>query len=249
MTGQGVQQRRLHGFAVADLADHDKVRRFAQRIFQRLVIALRVDSDLPLVDDRLSMLEQVFDRIFESQDVSRAVVVAVVDHGRQRCRLARACCAGDEDEAALFHDKVQQHGRQAQFLERRHAASNVADDQRDRAALAENVDTEVANGPVQVGKIHFHLVFELAGLVLGLELVGDAPYALDIHRLGGDGRDDTVDLDVDRRAARNEQVRCLFFGHELEQSVQIHVVLPVLNRGLWRAGVRARDEPLDNVMN
>ena len=109
MTGQGVQQRLLHGFAVAYFADHDEVRRLPQRIGQGVVIALRVDADFALVDDRLLVLEEVFDRVFEGQNVARPVVVAIIDHRRQRGRLAGAGRAGHQHQTALFHDQIQQH--------------------------------------------------------------------------------------------------------------------------------------------
>ncbi len=192
-----------------------------------LVIALRVDADLALVDDRLLVLEQVFDRILERQDMAGAVAVAVIDHRRQRRRLAGAGRAGDQHQAALFHHQVEQHRRQLQRLERRHAAAHVADDQRDRAALPEDVDPEVADGAVEVREVHFQLVLEFARLLLGHQLVGDAADGLDVHRLGRDRRDDAVDLDVDRRAAGDEQVGGLFLRHQLEQSVEVHGSVPV----------------------
>ena len=70
VAGQRMQQRMLHRFAVSHLADHDQIGRFAQGIRQRLVVALGVDADLALVDDRLLVLEQVFDRILERQDMA-----------------------------------------------------------------------------------------------------------------------------------------------------------------------------------
>ncbi len=210
VAGQGVQERLLHGVPVSDLADHDQVRSFAQRIRQGVVIALGVDADLTLIDDRLLVLEQVFDRVLERQDVARAVGVSVIDHGRQRRRLARARRAGHQHQAALFHHQVEQDRRELQVLERRDAAADIADDHRDRAALPEDVDPEIAHAAVEIGKIHFHLVFEFARLILGHELVGDAPDGLDVHRLSRDRSHHAVDLDVDRRAAGYEKVGACF---------------------------------------
>ena len=112
--------------------------------------------------------------------------VAVVDHRRERGRLAGAGRAGDQHEAALFHHQVEQHRRQLQLLERRDVAAHVADDERDRAALAEDVDPEVADGAVEVREVHLQLVLELARLLLGHQLVGDAAHRLDVHRLRRD---------------------------------------------------------------
>jgi hypothetical protein len=156
-----------------------------------------------------------------------AVAVPVIDHCRQRGRLARARRTGDQHQAAFFHHQVEQHRREPQRLERRHAAAHVPDDQRNRAPLPEDVDTEVADGAVEIREVHFQLVFEFARLLLAHQLVGDAANGLDIHRLGRDRRDDAVDLDVYRRAARDEQVGGLFLRHQLEQSVEVHGSVPV----------------------
>ena len=157
-------------------------------VLQRALVALRVDMELALVDDALLVLEQVLDRILDREDVARLVVVAVVDHRRQRGRLARAGRAGDQHEPAFFHHDVEQHRRQAQVLERGNVAAHEADHHRDRAALAEDVDPEVADGAVEVRQVHLELVFELARLLLAHELVGDAPHRLDVHRLRRDRR-------------------------------------------------------------
>ena len=81
------------------------------------------------------------------EDVAGPVGVAVVDHRGQRRRLAGAGRAGDQHEPALLHDEIEQHRRQPQLVERRDVAAHVADHQRDGAALAEDVDPEVADRP------------------------------------------------------------------------------------------------------
>ena len=111
--GQRVQQRLLHRFAVADLADHDEVGRLAQCIGQRVRVVLRVDIELALIDDALLVAEQVLDRVFDGEDVARPVDVAMVDHRRQRRRLAGAGRAGDQHESPLLHDEVEQDRRAA----------------------------------------------------------------------------------------------------------------------------------------
>ena len=160
--------------------------------------------------------------ILDGEDMSRLDRVAVVDHGRQRGRLAGTGGARHQHESALFHHEVEQHRGKLQLLERRHVAAHVADDERDRAALAEDVDAEVADGAIEMGEVHLHRVLELARLLLAHELVRDAADGVDVHRLRRDRLHDAVDLDVDRRAARDEKVRGLLLGHQLEQSVQVH---------------------------
>ena len=186
------------------------------------VVGDRVDADLALVDDALLVLEQVLDRVLDRQDVAGLRLVAVVDHRGQRRRLARAGRARDQHQPALLDDEVEQHRRQLQLLERRHVAAHVADDERDRAALAEDVDAEVAHAAVEVREVHLHRVLELARLLLVHELVGDPPHGVHVHRLRGHRLHDAVDLDVDRRAAGDEKVRGLLLGHQLEQPIEIH---------------------------
>jgi hypothetical protein len=86
----------------------------------------------------------------------------------------------------------------------------------------EDVDPVVAVRAVEVRQVHLELVLELARLVLAHQLVGDPPHGLDVHPLRRDGRYEAVDLDVDRRAAGDEEVRGLFFGHQLEVGVEVH---------------------------
>jgi hypothetical protein len=61
--------------------------------------ALRGLADLALVDDALLVLVHELDRILDGEDVACGSV-DVVDHRRERRRLARARRAGDDDEAA-----------------------------------------------------------------------------------------------------------------------------------------------------
>ena len=88
VAGFGEGDRRLHRLGVADLADQDHVRRLAHRVLQRVVEGVRVQADLALVDDRLLVPVQVFDRVLDGEDVARCGGVAVVDHRGQRRRLA-----------------------------------------------------------------------------------------------------------------------------------------------------------------
>ena len=54
------------------------------------------------------------------------------------------------------------------------------------------------------------------------------------------GCDDAVDLDVDRRAAGDEQVRGLLLRHQLEQSVEVHGDVPRLQSVGSRSGCTGR---------
>ena len=64
-------ERRAHGLLVAHLADQDHVGVLAQHPAHRAREALRVLTDLALVDDRALVAVQVLDRVLERDDVAR----------------------------------------------------------------------------------------------------------------------------------------------------------------------------------
>jgi hypothetical protein len=118
VAGLGVGEGGGHGLAVADLADQDAVGGLAHGVAQGVVPVDGVGADLALVDDRHLVLEQIFDRVFDGQDVARAVLVAVVQHRGDGGGLARAGGADDQHQPALLHDDVGEHRRQAEVVER-----------------------------------------------------------------------------------------------------------------------------------
>ena len=62
--------------------------------------AQRVGVDLALVDETALVRMDVLDRIFDGDDVLAALGVDLVDHRRERRRLAAARRPGDEDQPA-----------------------------------------------------------------------------------------------------------------------------------------------------
>ena len=111
--GLGERNRRLHRVHVADRQMRINVRRLAYGVLQRLVVAVGVQTHLALVDDRLLVPVQ---EIRSDPSMVRmwtgTAAVAVVDHRRQRGRLARAGGADHEDQAARFHDQRLEDRRQ-----------------------------------------------------------------------------------------------------------------------------------------
>ena len=118
----GRLQRGLRGLGVAELADQDRVRILAEHAPERLAEAFGVEPDLALVDDRLPIGVQDLDRVLDRDDVLAARPVDVVEHRRERRRLARAGGAGDEDQAAVLAREPGDAGRHAQLLEARHVS-------------------------------------------------------------------------------------------------------------------------------
>ena len=100
VAGLGGGDRGRDRLEVAHLAEEDHVGVLAQRGPERVAEARRVGADLALVDDAALVAVQELDRILDRDDVVGARPVDLVDHRRERRRLARAGRPGDEDEAA-----------------------------------------------------------------------------------------------------------------------------------------------------
>ena len=209
VAGLGIGEGRLHGLPVADLTDQDAVGRLAHGAAQGILPVQCVAADLALVDQRHLVLEQVFDRVFDGQDVTGAVLVAVVDHRRNGRRLARAGGADNQHQAALFHDDFGQYRRQAEAFEARNVAENIANDDRNAVALPEDVDPEVAQVPPAEGEVHLLVLFEALDLLGRHHFVGHTVDHRRIHRLLVDRQGVAVDLDVNRGADCYEDVRSL----------------------------------------
>ena len=92
----------LGRLGVAELADQDHVGVLAKASAQRLRERRRVETDFPLVDDAAVVAVHDLDRVLDRDDVLPPRAVDVVDDRCERRRLARAGCAGDEDEPAVF---------------------------------------------------------------------------------------------------------------------------------------------------
>ena len=103
VAGLGRLQRGLRGLGVAELADQDHVRVLAERAPQRLRRSSAVSSPTSrwLTMQPWSRVQDL-DRVLDRDDVLPARAVDVVDHRRERRRLARAGRAGDEHEPAVL---------------------------------------------------------------------------------------------------------------------------------------------------
>ena len=117
------------------------------------------------------------DRILDRDDVARARAVDVVDHRRQRRRLARAGDAGDEDEPALLLAHLLDRRRQVELVEPGHLGRDDAQHHAGLAALLEHVDA-IAD---PVGRA----VAEV-GIVMDVEL---RPLLV-VHQIDGECSDD-----------------------------------------------------------
>src|SRR6266511_4284814 len=129
-----------------------------------------------------------------------SLLVAEVEHGRKCRRLSRSGRAHHEDEAALFQDEVLEHGGQAERVERRDGAGNVAHHDRGRSLLPESADAEAADALQSVGRVQLERVLVLFPPPVVDNLVEQAAHGVRIHRLLVDGQGNAADFDIDGRA-------------------------------------------------
>ena len=156
----GRLERGVRGLGVAELADQDHVRVLTEDAAQRLLEARGVEADLALVDDAAAVRVQDLDRVLDRDDVLPPGAVDVVDHRRERRRLARAGRAGDEHETAALLGEPGDAAREPELEEVRDLARDHAEGKRGRATLAKPVDPEARQGRVRVGDVEVAGVLE-----------------------------------------------------------------------------------------
>ena len=100
VTGFGDTQRRLDRLQIAHLTDQHDVGVLTQRGPQCGRKGHRIGMQLALIDQAALVRMQVFDRIFDRDDVFMALSVDLVDHRRDRRRLTGTGRAGDEHQAS-----------------------------------------------------------------------------------------------------------------------------------------------------
>jgi hypothetical protein len=212
--GLGVGNRVLHGLAVADLADQDDVRGLAHRVAQGGIERRGVQPDFALVDQRPAMGMHIFDRVFDRQDMPAGMRAPMLDHGRQRGRLAGAGGPRDQHQPARQHHQVLQQRRQVERLERRDAVGQVPDRDGRLASLPVQVDAEAAGPRHRHAQVHLVRALELR------QLRGVEQLASDVVDVGGEQRPgaverarDAVQLEMRRRADAHQEIRGSRRGH------------------------------------
>src|SRR4029079_7345916 len=180
-----------------------------------------VAADLALVADRLLVVEDELDRVLDREDVAGHLLIARLEHRRERRALAGARRADHQDQATLFHHERAQDRRHVEALERRDLERDAAEHRRDRAALLESGETEAADAGEADADV------ELAGVLELLELAGSQQLRKQLarlrvrQRLVGELQQLAVDLDQDRRARRQVHVRRALFGHQPEDALHV----------------------------
>ena len=112
---------------------------------------------------------QELDRVLDRDDVLLHRPVHVVDHRRERRRLAGAGGAGEQDDPALLLGELGDRVREPELLDGLDHDRDRAHHDRDRAALQEGVDAEAAEALDGVREVDLVLGVELGELVLVLQ--------------------------------------------------------------------------------
>ena len=93
---------RRDGLLIAHFSYDEDIRIFSRGISDRLVEARYMFSDLFLVYEAFIIFDDVFDRIFDGDDMPVVVLIEIVHHRHQGCRLTTSCPSGDEDESTIL---------------------------------------------------------------------------------------------------------------------------------------------------
>ncbi|MNW65091.1 hypothetical protein D3C74_434370 [compost metagenome] len=112
MPGFGRRDRRPDRFRIAHLPDQNNIRVLAKRCPEAAVKRYRIQSHLTLIDDRLIMAMQIFDRVLQRHDMLTLRMVDMVYQRGQSRRFPASGWAGNEKQALRLLGQLQQHGRE-----------------------------------------------------------------------------------------------------------------------------------------
>ena len=152
---------------VAQLAHEDDVGIFAHRRAHAFGERRDVRPELALDDLRELAAVDELDRIFERDDVESSRGVEVIDHRRERRRLAGAGRAGHEHHALMVIAELLDDRRQRELVEARDVGRDRAERRADAGLLAEDVDAKPAAIGRHIGEVEVVALVEELGLVLG----------------------------------------------------------------------------------
>src|SRR3984957_10279390 len=167
VAGFGGENRGGNGFQVAHFADQNDVRVLTQSSAQRGGERRGVDFDFALVDETLFVAVQIFDRVFDGDDVLGAQRVDAVDHRGECGRFTGTSGAGGENQTALLFANLRKDAREFEFFDGANLGGNDAQNHADVAALLEHVHTETSQAGDAVGHIEFGGFLEFLFLPVG----------------------------------------------------------------------------------
>ena len=220
MAGFGGEHRGGDRFQVAHFADEDDVRILTKCGAQRGREGRCVHFHFALVDETFLVAVQIFDRVFNGDDVLGAERIDAVDHRGQRGGLTGTGGAGGQNQATLLFANCGKNARQLELFNRADLGRDDAENHADVAALLEDVDAEAPESGDAVGHVEFGGFLELLLLAVGHHAERHRE-----HFFRGDawdvaqGAQNTVDAKIGMIADFKVQVRGSTFDSAAQQIV------------------------------
>src|SRR6185436_9837588 len=219
-------QRRIERFEISNFADEDDVGVLTQHAAKGLTERRRVGADLALVDVRVHVTMEELDRVLDRDDVGAAILIDVLDHRRQRRRLARAGNSRDEDETTRLHRDLLEHRGQAQLDDRLRLIRDGPHRVAEGAALLIQVDAEPSDARYTDREVAFLLFGEHVDLARRHQLLGEGFEILGTERRMIEGLQLAVDADRWRPSDFQVQVGSVPLDHLLEDGFEIDARWP-----------------------
>ena len=169
---------------------------------------MRVTVHFALVDQALLRGVHELDRILDAEDVAVFGLVDVVDHRRQRGRLARAGGTGDQDQALRLFDQLLEQRRATQVFQGQHFRRNGAEHRAGATVLVESIDAEARQAGNLEGEVDLEEFLIVAPLLVRHDVVDQRVHLLVVQRRYVDAAHVAVHADHRRQAGRQVQVRC-----------------------------------------
>src|SRR5947209_18231604 len=121
---------------------------------------MRIGVQLALVDDAALVRMEKLHRIFDGDDVLVPLAIDLVDHRRERGRLAGTGRAGDEHESARLVANLLDDGGQTELAKSEDLVGDLAVDGGRGAALVEDVGAEAGQSFDAEGEVELEVFFE-----------------------------------------------------------------------------------------
>src|SRR5690606_10074456 len=185
----------VHGFPGAHLTDQDYIRGLTQGVLQGHLKRFCINAHFALGDDAAFVLVDKLDRVFDRDNVTFAVAVAVTDHGSQRSRLTGTGSTHEDNQAAFGHGQLFDDLRQAQVVNAWNVGFNAAQHHAGQVALIKRAGTEATDAPRADGKVEFFIVQKFTALFFIHHAQHKFANFLRREGRGGNGNDLAVQFD------------------------------------------------------
>lgn len=208
VSGFGEGEGEGDGFDVAHFPDHNDVGGLAEDAEEGLVKGVCVFEDFALVDDAVAVPVEVFDGIFEADDVGIAMFVDVIDHRGEGGGFATACGSGDEEEAVGLEGEVADDVGEAESGEGGDGGGDAAGSHGEGVALVIDVEPEAGQPLEPPGEVDATAFPKLFGLGFVEDGEGEAFGIGGGEGVCGDGFEAAVKPHLRGGTGGQEQIGC-----------------------------------------